>query len=365
MIDPSENANSTILVVDDDEPSRYSTRRVIQQAGYNTLEASTGEETLEIAARERPDLIILDVRLPDISGWEVCERLKAHPDTAAIPIVHLSSTYVDSTSIAAGLEGGADAYLTQPVDALVVVATVRALLRARKAEQERERLRAELEGQQERLLEAERERAELARTLNGEISHRVKNNLAMIAGLLQMQIPGEPDPRVVGVLQDTISRLFTFASVHDQLGVTADSEVELLEALRRVAAGIQGVLGNENLAISVDGDEVIYPGTVGTNLCIIANELMTNAIKHGARGPDGQLRVRARLALANGRLQFSVWNSGTPIAADLDPNRQRTMGISLVQSLVVGQYGGAFTLEPQDGGTLARVEISDKGLREG
>ncbi len=364
-MDQSENANSTILVVDDDEPSRYSIRRVIQQAGYKALEASTGEGALETAVRERPDLIVLDVRLPDISGWEVCKRLKADPATSVIPIIHLSSTYIDSTSIAAGLEGGADAYLTQPIDSLVVVATVRALLRARKAEQERERLRAEIESQQERLLEAERARAELARTLNGEISHRVKNNLSMIAGLLQMQIPGEPDPHVVEVLQDTISRLYTFASVHDQLGVTTDGEVELLGALRRVTDGIRGVFRQRNIAVAIDGDEVIYPGTISTNLCIIANELVTNAIKHGAPGPDGQLRVRARLALADGRLQFTVWNSGNPIAADLDPNRQRTMGVSLVQGLVVGQYQGTFTLEPQDGGTLARVEISDERLWEG
>jgi len=364
-MDPSEDADSTVLVVDDDEPSRYSSRRVMQQAGYKTLEAATGEETLEIAARERPDLIVLDVRLPDISGWEVCKRLRADPATSVIPIVHLSSTYVDALSIAAGLEGGADAYITQPIDSMVLVATVRALLRARRAEEERERLRAEIESQQERLLEAERARTELARTLNREIGHRVKNNLAMTAGLLHMQIAGEPDPHVVNVLQDTIARLFMFAEAYSQIEMTSGDDVELLDALRRVAGSIHGVFRKENVAVSVDGDEVIYPGMIVTNLCVMANELMTNAIKHGGPGPDGQLRIRARLALSAGRLQFTVWNSGNPIAADLDLNRQRRMGISLVQSLVVGQYQGIFTLEPEGDGTLARVEMSDERLREG
>jgi two-component sensor histidine kinase len=364
-VDPSENSDSTVLVVDDDAPSRYSTRRVIQQAGCKTLEAESGEEALKMAAHEQPDLIVLDVRLPDISGWEVCKKLKADAATSAIPVIHLSSTYIDAPSIAAGLEGGADAYLTQPVDSLVLVATVRALLRARKAEQERERLRAEVESQQGRLLEAERARTELVRTLNREISHRVKNNLAMTAGLLQMQIAGEADPHVVEVLQDTIARLFTFAEVHDQLGLAADGEIELLGALRSLTRSIQNVFQKERIAVSVDGDEVVYLGTVGTNLCVIANELITNAIKHGAPGPDGQLRVRARLALSGGRLRFTVWNSGNPIAADLDLNRQRSMGISLVQSLVAGQYQGAFTLAPDGDGTMARVEISDERLREG
>jgi two-component sensor histidine kinase len=79
---------------------------------------------------------------------------------------------------------------------------------------------------------------------------------------------------------------------------------------------------------------------------------------------DSQLSVRARLALADGRLQFAVWSSGNPIAANLDLSRQRSMGISLVQSLVVGQYRGTFTLEPQDGGTLAQVLLSDGRLRQ-
>jgi two-component sensor histidine kinase len=360
-----DESRATILNVNDDEAGRNATTRVLQKAGNTVTEAANGPEALRRVAEQPPDLVVLDLHLPEMSGLEACHRMKSDPATAFIPIMHLSSTYVDAPSIAAGLEGGADAYLTQPVESVVLVATVQALLRARRAEHEREQLRAEVESQHGRLLEAERARTELARTLNREISHRVKNNLAMIAGLLQMQIAGEPDPHVVDALQDTISRLFTFAEVHDQLGLTADGEIELLSALRPLADGIQRVFRKANVAVAVGGDEAIYPGTIGTNLCIIANELMTNGIKHGAPGPDGQLRVRARLTLSDGLLRFTVWNSGNPVAAGLDLNRQRSMGISLVQSLVVGQYRGAFTLEPQGGGTLARVEISDERLREG
>jgi PAS domain S-box-containing protein len=218
--------------------------------------------------------------------------------------------------------------------------------------------------QREKVVAAERTRAELAETLNREIGHRVKNNLAMTAGLLQMQIAGERNPQVVATLQDTIARLYAFADVHEQLGTTSGGDLELLGTLRRVAGSIGSVLPRENVVVSVDGDEVTYSASIGTTLCIIANELLTNAVKHGAPGPDGRLRVRARLALSDGRLSFSVWNSGDPVAADLDLGRQSSMGISLVQSLVVAQYRGLFTLEPDGGGTMARVMLSDEALRE-
>jgi PAS domain S-box-containing protein len=218
--------------------------------------------------------------------------------------------------------------------------------------------------QRERLVAAERSRAELLETLNQEISHRTKNNLAMVTGLLQMQIAAESDPHLVEVLQDTIARLYTFANVHDQLGATP-GEVELLGTLRRVADSIQAVFGKGNVVLSIAGEEVVCPGRVGTTLCIVANELITNAIKHGAPGADGRLQVRARLAVSDAQLHLTVWNSGNPVAAGLDLGRQSSMGISLVQSLVVGQCRGTFTLEPQDDGTLARVVVSDQVLREG
>lgn len=127
------NGSTTILVVDDNEPSRYTLRRMLQSQGYSVLEAATGAETF-VAAQQNPDLIILDVRLPDLNGYEVCRRLKSAPATASIPVLHLSATFADSESRAEGLEKGADGYLTYPVEPRELVANVEALLRTRRAE---------------------------------------------------------------------------------------------------------------------------------------------------------------------------------------------------------------------------------------
>src|SRR5215203_5139458 len=121
-------SQAAILHIEDDPANRYATGRILQREGFTVREAATGAEGLRLLSEE-PDLVILDVRLPDLSGFEVCRRIKADPATATIPVLHLSASYVT------GLEGGADAYLVQPVDPDVLVATAKALLRLRRAEE--------------------------------------------------------------------------------------------------------------------------------------------------------------------------------------------------------------------------------------
>jgi PAS domain S-box-containing protein len=122
-----------ILVVDDDEIKRYTVTRILEKAGFAVEQVGSGAETLE-AARTNPDLIILDVNLPDLSGFEVCRRLKTDPATSSIVVVHFSATLTETIDRIHGLEGGADGYLTEPIGAGELVATVRSMLRVREAE---------------------------------------------------------------------------------------------------------------------------------------------------------------------------------------------------------------------------------------
>jgi PAS domain S-box-containing protein len=124
-----------IVVVDDNADGRELTSTILRREGFEILQAATGAEALALAT-ERPALMILDVNLPDIDGFEVCRQLKHDPRTSDISILHLSAAYRGTVHRIRGLEEGADAYLTMPVEPQELVATVRALLRARRAEAE-------------------------------------------------------------------------------------------------------------------------------------------------------------------------------------------------------------------------------------
>src|SRR5580692_12803100 len=131
-----------ILAVDDNPAALYATSRVLRSAGYDVIEATTGAAALAAAARA--DLVVLDINLPDIDGFEVCRLLRARPDTERLPVLHLSATFTNSADFDLGLEAGADSYLTRPVEAPVLIATVRTLLFAKQSDAIRRGLDAKL-----------------------------------------------------------------------------------------------------------------------------------------------------------------------------------------------------------------------------
>ena len=131
----NERTPQTVLVTDDREENRYTLRHALSRAGFLVIEAVNGKEALT-RSKEIPDVIVLDVRLPDILGYEVCRRIKSNPLTRHIPVLQLSAAFLSTESKLYALESGADAYLIQPVDPLVLVATVRSLTRLHQAEKQ-------------------------------------------------------------------------------------------------------------------------------------------------------------------------------------------------------------------------------------
>lgn len=127
-------AEADILLADDDDVGRYVVATMLRRAGFAVREVSDGTEAVDEARREPPDLAILDVKMPAMDGFEACRRLKAYEGTGDVPVLLLSATFLETEAQVAGLETGADAYLTQPVEAPVLAATVRSLLRTRRAE---------------------------------------------------------------------------------------------------------------------------------------------------------------------------------------------------------------------------------------
>jgi PAS domain S-box-containing protein len=223
----AENATPTILLVDDTEASRYAVSRILRQARFQVVEATTGEEALRLAA-EKPDLIILDVNLPDMSGYEVCQRIKAAPATASILVLHLSASFVGSEHRAEGLESGADGYLTYPLEPRELVANVHALLRIRQAER------------------AMREQRELLRVTLGSIGDGVIatdiHGVVTFINAVARELIGWGEEAVGKSLTDI------FHIVNEEVGTRADNPV-----MRVIRTGRTSGLANHTLLISRDG----------------------------------------------------------------------------------------------------------------
>ncbi len=128
--------HSTIVNVDDSEAARYARTRILTRAGFEVYEAGSAKEAFELIAAHNPDLVALDVHLPDLNGKDVCRQLKAQPESASIIVLQISASATTGPHAISALNNGADAYLTEPTDPEVLVATIRALLRLRRAERE-------------------------------------------------------------------------------------------------------------------------------------------------------------------------------------------------------------------------------------
>jgi CheY-like chemotaxis protein len=111
--------NKRILIIEDDHNSRYIYSTILKHIGYDTIEAMTGEDGLQAVAAEPPDLILLDIGLPGMNGWEVCARLKSAAATAAIKIIVVTAhAFLEETTLAE--KCGAELLLTKPVEPTVV-----------------------------------------------------------------------------------------------------------------------------------------------------------------------------------------------------------------------------------------------------
>ncbi|WP_214401777.1 SpoIIE family protein phosphatase [Pseudonocardia lacus] len=137
--DPAGDGVTTVLVVDDAPATRYIVGSWLRREGFRVAEAATGAEALELVRTRPVDIVVLDVGLPDMTGFEVCEQIKTDPALGQ-PVIHLSATSVEGRDRAHGLDRGADAYLTDPVEPAELVATVNSVLRYYRARGQAEEL---------------------------------------------------------------------------------------------------------------------------------------------------------------------------------------------------------------------------------
>ncbi len=144
-----------VLLVDDDDALREIGLTVLRDAGFEATSAVSGGDCLRTLEARLPDLILLDINLPDIDGRDLCRQLKNDIRLAGIPVVHLTGGHISSEEQAAGLEAGADGYIARPISNYELVARVEAILRMKRTEAELRRVTAELRASTRRLEQSE------------------------------------------------------------------------------------------------------------------------------------------------------------------------------------------------------------------
>ena len=116
-----------ILVIEDQEDNRRILRDLLTSAGYEVIEAVTGEEGVAAAETHRPDLILMDIQLPDLDGYEATRRIKANPALRHIPLIAVTSYALSGDDVKA-LEAGCDGYVTKPFSPRALLAKIREYL---------------------------------------------------------------------------------------------------------------------------------------------------------------------------------------------------------------------------------------------
>jgi DNA-binding response OmpR family regulator len=365
----SSRKKPLILVVDDQPININLLERKLQRENMDVITAANGKECLEAISRVTPDLILLDVMMPEMDGIETCERLKKNPETNAIPIIFITARSSKEGKLE-GLNVGAVDYITKPIDLDETLARVKTQLRLQEIHRENLEL-------QKRLGESRRTAAVGAVTQG--VAHNLNNLLGVAVGYLDLLKTSADNPEMVrrsvalidsavDRMIDIIRQLSTIASI-DRLPLQGESVQQLLDetvARFREEFKIQSPIIVRNLTpkgFSVRSNSEILESILG--------KLLINAFESLPKGvnPDGKVELEARLDTSEGdtpRLVLQVLDRGHGISPEVAENLfdpfittktavGRGLGLTMARHAIRNLGGDIDLLARPEGGTIARL----------
>ncbi|MBV8845093.1 MAG: response regulator [Bryobacterales bacterium] len=291
---------SLILNVDDNDLNRYVRTKFLQQADFDLLEASTGAQTLQLAYRDQPDLVLLDVHLPDAHAAEVCRILKTDPRTKGMMVLQISASATAVTDAVNALEGGADGYLIEPVEPALLLAHVRSLLRLRESEMQLRRANDSLKqfaymashDLQEPLRAVMIYTELLEKELNIETSDSLQHHLSAIH---------DGASRLEALLAD----LLTYSRASES-GAGVPAKVSLETCLRAAIAACEIGIQEANATVTHDTLPVVEGDQTG--LTQVFQNLISNALKY--RKPGCPVHIHVAFERTPREVVISVRDNG-------------------------------------------------------
>ena len=311
----------TILIVDDN-PNNLFTLRALLETSLNAevIEAQSGFDALERVSESPIDLILLDIQMPDLNGFDVARLIRNRPKFANIPIIFLTAVYKSEDFKQQGFESGAIDYLTKPIDDTILITRVKAYLRVIEAERESNRRLSALNARLQAEIDARKRAEAVLEDLNRQLqdasrhktdylssmSHELRTPLNALIGYLslavndlQREVAEEKlqnltkANQTARVILQLINDVLDFAKIEAGKMDTLIEEVDLVEILEDVAITAEGLLLNKpvELKTEIDADLPSVQSDY-TKIKQMLNNLLGNAIKFTTQG---SVTLRARL----------------------------------------------------------------------
>jgi len=311
-----------ILIVDDEEKNIRLLKAMLMSEKYQIFEAISGEQALKSVTAVNPDLILLDVMMPGINGFDVCRKLKRADETKIIPIVMVTALSEKEHRVKA-LEAGADDFLSKPVDRSELVVRVKSLLRIKNYHDELWASNREIAEQNEKLRELEK----IKEGLIHMIVHDLNNPLSSIMGSLDLILLKEPalSQNHLGSLtacldycRDLKDMILSLLEIHkmEEGKLELDTELSnITELIAKVMQQAEFKAREYQVILSANGSEAPYPVAVDRGLMrrVIAN-LLSNAIRHTPAG--GSVEVKTDWLSANESIRLQVVDTGNGLAPE-------------------------------------------------
>ena len=271
---------STLLIVDDNASARETVIAMLESENYQIEQSKDGYQALQTLQHVKPDLILLDVMMPGLDGFETCRRIRATPELAEVPIIMLTALD-DRASLLQGIEAGADDFLTKPVDRYELIARVRTITRLNRLhilQQQRENLHE----MSERLITAqEEERQRISRELHDDLGQALTTHMIALRNLQDdLSIPVEVLFERLQALHDQSYEIFIKIRrlaqdlrppILDALGLKVSMQTYCAEFTRRT-----------HLPISFEVDDSVsnLPDIYNITLYRLLQEALNNIVKH-------------------------------------------------------------------------------------
>jgi len=382
-----------ILVVDDTPANVKLLVAILENQNYAVITADSGSKALALLTKENPDLVLLDVMMPELNGYQVCQRIRENPQTTLLPVIMVTALDPAKERVN-GIEAGADDFLTKPINPVELLARVRSLLRIRElhnAVQAQATQLAEWNKELQTKLEQETKLAEVARMLGG-IGHEIKNMLMPIlsgAWLLQdelsehfTQLP-ELQAREAKSSQEMSNEIIDMVRnnaqrIQNEMRDIADcvkglsspprfSLCQLAEVVSQVIKTLQFLAKEKAISLQTEGLDDLPPIQADEpRLFKLFYNLINNAIPEVPAG--GSITIQGRTSSADNRVVLSVVDTGRGMPQEVRESLFTTgaistkpggtgLGTKIVKD-IIDAHEGSITVESQEGvGTTFHLHL--------